>query len=59
MKVSKLQDMLARKYKPTDDVKILVNGEEKDVDDVLKKKANNAKFLQHTALIIPHYDQLL
>lgn len=59
MKVSKLLDILARKYKSTDDVKILVNGEEKDIDDVLKRKANNAKFLQHTALIIPHYDQLL
>jgi len=59
MKVSKLLDILQTKYKLTDEVKVLVNGETKDIEEVIKRKADNPRFLQHQALFIPHYDQLL
>lgn len=58
MTIAKFYKLLST-FKLTDEMKILVDGVEKDIDTVVRKKTENPRFLQHKAVLVPDHGDLL
>lgn len=55
MKVAEMIHVLSTKYKSTDEVKCLIQEKECDIEGIFRKRTDNAKYLQHKALLIIPY----
>jgi len=58
MKVSKLLDHLS-KYNLQDEVQMIVDNEIVDILSVERRKTPEARFIQHKAVLIPNYRDIL